>query len=148
MRKYLLMLSLTLPLLAQQTETDKEITKEEQRENRTATGVKEGRQKKSWGKRAWMGLQDADWKKYNAAHDRAHNKKDGMKRGVDNRDRRMMMAKRREMQRKRFWRSTVRVVVIGGVAYYIGYKVGQDEMKKGHKGKKPITWLREDKKWI
>ena len=140
------MLSLTLPLLAQQTETDKEITKEEQRENRTATGVKEGRQKKSWGKRAWMGLQDADWKKYNAAHDRAHNKKGGMKRGVDNRDRRMMMAKRREMQRKRFWRSTVRVVVIGGVAYYIGYKVGQDEMKKGHKGKKPITWLREDKK--
>ena len=146
MRKYLLMLSLTLPLLAQQTETDKEITKEEQRENRTATGVKEGRQKKSWGKRAWMGLQDADWKKYNAAHDRAHNKKGGMKRGVDNRDRRMMMAKRREMQRKRFWRSTVRVVMIGGVAYYIGYKVGQDEMKKGHKGKKPITWLREDKK--
>ena len=147
MKKYLLMLSLTLPLLAQQTETDKEITKQEQRENRTATGVKEeGRQKKSWGKRAWMGLQAAEWKKYNAAHDRAHNKKGGMKRGVDNRDRRMMMAKRREMQRKRFWRSTVRVVVIGGVAYYIGYKVGQDEMKKGSKGKKPITWLREDKK--
>ncbi len=146
MKKILMMLALSLPLLAQQTETDKEITKQEQRENRTATGVKEGRQKKSWGKRAWMGLQDADWKKYNAAHDRAHNKKDGMKRGVDNRDRRMMMAKRREMQRKRFWRSTVRVVVIGGVAYYIGYKVGQDEMKKGHKGKKPITWLREDKK--
>ena len=147
MKKYLLMLSITLTLLAQQTETDKEITKQEQRENRTATGVKEeGRQKKSWGKRAWMGLQDAEWKKYNAAHDRAHNKKGGMKRGVDNRDKRMMMAKRREMQRKRFWRSTVRVVVIGGVAYYIGYKVGQDEMKKGHKGKKPITWTREDKK--
>ena len=147
MKKLFLVLGLSLPLLAQQTETDKEITKQEQRENRTATGVKEeGRQKKSWGKRAWMGLQAADWKKYNAAHDRAHNKKDGMRRGVDNRDRRMMMAKRREMQRKRFWRSTVRVVVIGGVAYYIGYKVGQDEMKKGHKGKKPITWTREDKK--
>ena len=147
MKKYLLMLSLTLPLLAQQTETDKEITKQEQRENRTATGVKEeGRQKKSWGKRAWMGLQDAEWRKYNAAHDRAHNKKGGMKRGVDNRDRRMMMAKRREMRKKRFWRSTIRVVVIGGVAYYIGYKVGQDEMKKGHKGKKPIMWTREDKK--
>ena len=87
MKKYLLLLAFTLPLLAQQTETDKEITKQEQRENRTATGVKEeGRQKKSWGKRAWMGLQDADWKKYNAAHDRAHNKKDGMRRGVDNRD--------------------------------------------------------------
>ena len=80
MKKYLLMLSLTLPLLAQQTETDKEITKQEQRDNQTA------KQKKSWGKRAWMGLQDAEWKKYNAAHDRAHNKKGGMKRGVDNRD--------------------------------------------------------------
>ena len=40
MKKYLLLLAFTLPLLAQQTETDKEITKEEQRENRTATGVK------------------------------------------------------------------------------------------------------------
>ena len=50
MKKYLLLLAFTLPLLAQQTETDKEITKQEQRENRTATGVKEeGRQKKSWG---------------------------------------------------------------------------------------------------
>ena len=138
------MLSLTLPLLAQQTETDKEITKEEQRENRTVTGVKEGRQKKSWGKRAWMGLQDADWKKYNAAHDRAHNKKDGMRRGVDNRDRRMMMAKRREMQRKRFWRSAVRVVVIGGVAYYVGYQQGMKKDRKG--GMKRPGWIREDKK--
>ena len=41
MKKYLLLLAFTLPLLAQQTETDKEITKQEQRENRTATGVKE-----------------------------------------------------------------------------------------------------------
>ena len=140
MKKILLLLAFTLPLTAQQTETDKEITKQEQRDNQTA------KQKKSWGKRAWMGLQDAEWRKYNAAHDRAHNKKGGMKRGVDNRDKRMMMAKRREMRKKRFWRSTIRVVVIGGVAYYIGFKVGQDEMKKGHKGKKPIMWTREDKK--
>ena len=132
MKKYLLLLAFTLPLLAQQTETDKEITKQEQRENRTATGVKEeGRQKKSWGKRAWMGLQDAEWKKYNAAHDRAHNKKGGMKRGVDNRDRRMMMAKRREMHKKRAIRSFVRIVIIGGVAYYVGYTQGQKKHRKG-----------------
>ena len=138
MKKYLLMLSLTLPLLAQQTETDKEITKQEQRDNQTA------KQKKSWGKRAWMGLQDAEWRKYNAAHDRAHNKKGGMKRGVDNRDKRMMMAKRREMRKKRFWRSTIRVVVIGGVAYYIGYQQG---MKKDRKGgpKRPI-WMGDREK--
>ena len=35
MKKYLLLLAFTLPLLAQQTETDKEITKQDQRENRT-----------------------------------------------------------------------------------------------------------------
>ncbi len=49
-----------------------------------------------------------------------------MKRG----DKRMMMAKRKKMQKKRFWRSAVRVVVIGGVAYYIGYTQGQ---KNNHK---------------
>ena len=141
MKKYLLLLAFTLPLLAQQTETDKEITKQEQRENRTATGVKEeGRQKKSWGKRAWMGLQDAEWKKYNAAHDRAHNKKGGMKRGgkTDQRNNRMEIAKRREMHKKRAIRSFVRIVVIGGVAYYIGYLHGEKNHKGGWDRKPPM----------
>ena len=35
MKKLFLIIGLSLPLLAQQTETDKEITKQEQRENRT-----------------------------------------------------------------------------------------------------------------
>ncbi len=34
----------------------------------------------------------------------------------------------------------LRATIIGGVAYYIGYKVGQDEMKKGKK------WKMGDKK--
>jgi len=68
-----------------------------------------------------------------------------MKRGMDRRDKRMMMAKRREMRKKRVVRSFVRVVVIGGVAYYVGYKVGQDAMKKGHKGKRPI-WMGDREK--
>ena len=117
MRKYLLMLSLTLPLLAQQTETDKEITKQEQRENRTATIAKQ-HSKKDWNR-------------------------GGMKRGVDKRDKRMMMAKRKKMQRKRFWRSAVRVVVIGGVAYYVGLQQGKKHRKGGMK--KP-GWDRKDKK--
>ena len=29
----------------------------------------------------------------------------------------------------------LRAAIIGGVAYYVGYKVGQDEMKKGKKFK-------------
>ena len=58
-----------------------------------------------------------------------------MKRG----DKRMMMAKRKKMQKKRFWRSAVRVVVIGGVAYYIGYTQGQKhEHKRGWNKKPPM----------
>ncbi len=115
MKKYLLTLALILPLMAQDsTEVKEEFT-----------------QKKSRAKRVWMGLQDAEWRKYNSAHNRAHDKQGGMKRGgIDKRDKRMVMAKRREMQRKRAIRSFVRIVVIGGVAYYIGYTQGQ---KKHHK---------------
>jgi len=115
MKKYLLTLALILPLMAQDsTEVKEEFT-----------------QKKSRAKRVWMGLQDADWRKYNSAHNRAHDKQGGMKRGgIDKRDKRMVMAKRREIQRKRAIRSFVRIVVIGGVAYYIGYTQGQ---KKHHK---------------
>ena len=117
MKKYLLMFAFILPLMAQEVEV-------KETDGKTEVTVKKQYDKKKWNR--------GDMKRGG-----------GKSRGVD---KRMMMAKRREMQRKRFWRSTVRVVVIGGVAYYIGYKVGQDEMKKGHKGKKPITWTREDKK--
>jgi len=115
MKKYLLTLALILPLMAQDsTEVKEEFT-----------------QKKSRAKRVWMGLQDAEWRKYNSAHNRAHDKQGGMKRGgIDKRDKRMVMAKRREIQRKRAIRSFFRIVIIGGVAYYIGYTQGQ---KKHHK---------------
>ena len=119
MKKYLLTLALILPLMAQDsTEVKEEVT-----------------QKKSRAKRVWMGLQDAEWRKYNSAHNRAHDKQGGMKRGgIDKRDKRMVMAKRREIQRKRAVRSFVRIVVIGGVAYYIGYNQGK---KKGDHYDKP-----------
>ena len=83
-----------------------------------STEVKEEtKQKKSWGKSVWMGVQDAEWRKYNSAHDRAHSKRGGMKRdGMD---------KRREMHKKRAIRSAIRILVVGGVAYYIGYHQGQ-----------------------
>ena len=122
MKKILMMLALSLPLLAQQTETDKEITKQEQRENRTATTAKQ-HSKKDWNR--------------GGMKSRGSMKSRGM-------DKRMMMAKRRKMQKKRFWRSAVRVVVIGGVAYYVGYQQG---MKKDRKGgpKRPI-WMGDREK--
>ncbi len=98
-----------------------------------STEVKEEvKQKKSWGKSVWMGVQDAEWRKYNSAHNRAHNKQGGMKRGgMDKRDKRVAMAKRREMHKKRVIRSFVRIVIIGGVAYYVGYTQGQKKHRKG-----------------
>ena len=122
MKKLLLLLAFSLPLLAQQTETDKEITKQEQRENRTGGVVST--------------LQDWDFRKYEAAHSRAHAK-------MDNNPQRY---KRAQMVREHRTKQWIKNILIGGVAYYVGYKVAQDEMKKGRKGKKPIMWVREDKK--
>ena len=67
MKKLFLIIGLTLPLLAQDTydapeEVDREITKQEQRENRTAGMINT--------------LQDWDFRKYEAAHSRAHAKMD------------------------------------------------------------------------
>ena len=122
MKKYLLLLAFTLPLLAQQTETDKEITKQEQRENRTAGMVNT--------------LQDWDFRKYEAAHARAHAKM----------SKNPQKYRREQMSRRKKSGQWIRNIVIGGVVWYVGYEMGKDEMKKGRKGKKPIMWTREDKK--
>ena len=58
-----------------------------------------------------------DWNKFLDAHEKAHmvqNKKN-----------------KKEMRAQKI----LRAAIIGGVAYYVGYKVGQDEMKKGKKFK-------------
>ena len=127
MKKLFLIIGLTLPLLAQDTydapeEVDREITKQEQRENRTAGMINT--------------LQDWDFRKYEAAHSRAHAK-------MDNNPQRYKRAQMVREHRNKQW---IKNILIGGVAYYVGYKVAQDEMKKGRKGKKPIMWTREDKK--
>ena len=127
MKKLFLVLGLSLPLLAQDTydapeEVDREITKQEQRENRTAGMINT--------------LQDWDFRKYEAAHSRAHAK-------MDNNPQRY---KRAQMVRQHRTKQWIKNILIGGVAYYVGYKVAQDEMKKDYKGKKPMTWAREDKK--
>jgi len=49
----------------------------------------------------------------------------------------MMMAQRRKMQKKRAVRSFVRIVVIGGVAYYVGYTQGKKKHDK-HGWDKPM----------
>ena len=51
----------------------------------------------------------------------------------------MMMKHRRKQMRKR---RMIQTLVVAGVSYYIGYKVGEDSWKDKKKdgGKKPIIW--------
>ena len=85
MKKYLLMLAFTLPLMAQEVEV-KEV------DGKTEVTVKKQHDKRDW------------------------------KRG----DRRMM-EQRKKMAKKHKIRQVVRMAVIGGIAYYIGYHQGQHE---------------------
>ena len=121
MKKLFLVIGLSLPLLAQQTETDKKITKQEQRENRTAGMVNT--------------LQDWDFRKYEAAHARAHAKM----------SKNPQKYKREQMSRRKKSGQWIRNIVIGGVVWYVGYEMGKDEMKKGRKGKKPM-WMPDREK--
>ena len=69
--------------------------------------------------------------------------KGGMKRG-DMRhkmgaDKRMDMAKRKKMAKKRAIRSAVRILVVGGIAYYVGYHQGEKHFKGGMKRRPPFA---------
>ena len=88
MKKLLMVLALSLPLMAQQVEV-KEV------DGNTEVTVK-----------------------------KQHDKKGGWKRG-DGRMMEQRKQKARHMRKKRAIRSAVRILVVGGVAYYIGYHQGQ-----------------------
>ena len=122
MKKYLLILAFTLPLMAQEAEVE----------------VKE-----TVGKKVVRIVQDAEWSKSKSAHQRDHDKNGKMKRvqrsGEDKmQSKRMAMAKRNKMHKKRAIRSFVRVIVIGGIAYYIGYLHGEKNHKGGWDKKPPM----------
>ena len=111
MKKILMVLALSLPLMAQEVEV-KEV------DGKTEVTVKKHRDEGDM--RAWKQRGD-------------------MKRGgMDQRKKRMAMAKRKQMHKKRAIRSFVRIVVIGGVAYYIGYTRGERSHKGGWDRKPPM----------
>ena len=113
MKKLLLLLIFTLPLMAQEAKVETE----------------------SIDKRVVKKLQDWEWKKFDAAHKRAH-MRDGKQHSQCPQC--TQHSKRAKMVKKYKTRQWIKTLVIGGAAYYIGYKVGQDEVEKGRKGKKPI----------
>ena len=114
MKTLLLVLALTVPLVAQ------EKAKEEQKE--------------STGKKVVRTLQDMEWRKFEAAHRRAHSK-----RGEHHSARESRGDKRKEMVKKHKIRQAVRLVVVGGLAYYIGYHQGEEHFKGGW-NKRKYDW--------
>jgi len=122
MKKLFMILALSLPLMAQEAEV-----------------------KESVGKKVVRTIQDAEWSKSKSAHQRDHNKNGSGKMKRMNRSdehkmmgKRMAMAKRKKMQKKRAIRSFVRIIVIGGIAYYVGYHQGEKHYKDGWDKKPPM----------
>ena len=122
MKKLIILLALSLPLMAQEAEA-----------------------KESVGKKVVRIVQDAEWSKSKSAHQRDHNKNGSGKMKRMNRSdehkmmgKRMAMAKRKKMQKKRAIRSFVRIIVIGGIAYYVGYHQGEKHYKDGWDKKPPM----------
>ena len=106
---YILVLAFALPLVAQESESKDE-----------AKDEKVVRQHDKGDMRAWKQRGD-------------------MKRGgMDQRKKRMAMANKRKMHKKRAIRSFVRIVVIGGIAYYVGYHQGEKHYKGGWDRKPPM----------
>ena len=123
MKKLIYALALIIPLSAQEVgddpfhdsvrkETEKEVKEE-------STGKKSDDASPFWVVRT---LQDMEWRKFDAAHKRAHSKRaeEYSFREINN---------HREMADKRKIRQTVRLVVVGGLAYYIGYHQGEEHFK-------------------
>jgi len=132
MKKIVFMICLMVPLFGQQTETDKEITKQEQREMRQNL-AQEKMNKLSWGQKVWMGAQDAEWRKFEAAHKRAH------MRALDH--------KRYEVKKPTKKHRVLSYVVVGGISFWIGHEYAKKSHHKGHNKKRPYGWeTRGDKK--
>ena len=115
MKKLFMVLALTLPLMAQEAKDDPF----------HATVGKEDK-KESTGKKVVRTIQDMEWRKFEAAHRRAHSK-----RGEQHSARESMGGKRKEMVKKYKIRQAVRLVVVGGLAYYIGYHQGEKHFNGG-----------------
>ena len=115
MKKLLMILALSLPLMAQEVEV-KEV-------NGKTTVTVDGKEVKG-GK-----------VKIVRQHDRGDWNRGDMRRKMGS-NKRMDMAKRKKMHKKRAIRSVVRLVVIGGIAYYVGYHQGEKHFK-GYGDRKP-----------
>ena len=121
MKKLIYLLALIIPLSAQEAKDDpfhasigKETTEEEPKQEETTT------------QKVVRHIQDTEWRKFQAAHRSAHSK-----RGEEHSVRESRSDKRKEMGKKHKIRQVVRLVVVGGLAYYIGYHQGEEHFNGG-----------------
>jgi len=116
MKKLIYALALIIPLSAQEAKDDPF----------HASVGKEEVEKETVPQKVVRHVQDAEWRKFQAAHRRAHSK-----RGEEHSVRESRGDKRKEMGKKHKIRQVVRLVVVGGLAYYIGYHQGEKHFNGG-----------------
>ena len=116
MKKLIYLLALIIPLSAQEAKDDP---------FHDSVG-KETKKEETVPQKVVRHLQDAEWRKFQAAHGRAHSK-----RGEHHSARESRGDKRKEMGKKHKIRQAVRLVVVGGLAYYIGYHQGEEHFNGG-----------------
>jgi len=114
MKKFIYLFMLIIPLSAQEAKDDPF----------HASVGKETEKEETVPQKVVRHLQDGEWRKFQAAHRRAHSKRgeEHSVRAVD---------KRKEMGKKHKIRQAVRLVVVGGLAYYIGYHQGEKHFNGG-----------------
>ena len=121
MKKIVFMICLMVPLFGQQTETDKEITKQEQRE-----------MIQNLAKQKMVNKSMMEWRKFEAAHKRAHMK--------------ALHHKKYEVKKPTKKHRVLSYVVVGGISFWIGHEYAKKSHRKGHDKKRPYGWDRGDKK--
>jgi hypothetical protein len=114
MKKLIYLFMLIIPLSAQEAKDDPF----------HASVGKETKQEETVPQKVVRHIQDTEWRKFQAAHRRAHSK-----RGEEHSVR--VVDKRKEMGKKHKIRQAVRLVVVGGLAYYIGYHQGEEHFNGG-----------------
>ena len=114
MKKLIYLFMLIIPLSAQEAKDDPF----------HASVGKETEKEETVPQKVVRHIQDTEWRKFQAAHRRAHSKRgeEHSVRAVD---------KRKEMGKKHKIRQAVRLVVVGGLAYYIGYHQGEKHFNGG-----------------
>ena len=116
MKKLIYLFMLIIPLSAQEAKDDPF----------HASVGKETKQEETVPQKVVRHIQDTEWRKFQAAHRRAHSK-----RGEEHSARESMGGKRKEMVKKHKIRQVVRLAVVGGLAYYIGYHQGEKHFNGG-----------------